>query len=250
MKKILLATFVLVMTSLASFAQSGDVMATTHYVYSGITHTYQATGTDDFVWEVFSDVGCTAAVAEAADTYNFTTASNLNDVGMTWNKPAASPATYYLRLKQTDAKSCVNYKTLTVVVTSVDNMTFAFAGTATTEDCAVNISGVDIVFDVTLTGTHLVHEATKQARIEYAIGAGAKKWLDVDLVGAATGEGTYTITIPASDLVSADQEVDESFAINVYQLEDGNGALNDFTATPITHTWTATGLPTIVDITF
>jgi hypothetical protein len=250
MKKILLATLVLVMTSLTSFAQSGDVMATTHNVYSGITHTYTATGTDDFTWEVFSDVGCTLPVAEAGNTYTFTAGTDvLKDLTIKWNETGVATATYYLRLKQLNAAtSCYNYKTLTVVVTSVNDMTFAFVN-AISDDCAVNISTSDVVFDVTLSGGFLVHEATKQAEIEYAIGTGTKKWLNVNL-GGTTGAGTYTITIPAADILSFDAKVSEDFVINVYQLKDGNGAVNDFTGAPVTHTWTATGLPTITDIIF
>ncbi|WP_461631111.1 hypothetical protein [Labilibaculum euxinus] len=251
MKKILLATFVILTTSIASFAQNGELMATTHNVYSGITHTYKATGTDAFTWEVFSDVACTATVLPAADTYTFSAGTDLTkDLTITWNEPVASPATYYLRLKQLNTGTgCYNYKTLTVIVTSVNDMTFAFAPTASTEDCAVNISLSDVIFDVTLSGTNLVHEATKQAQVEYAIGTGTKAWLNVDL-GSTTGAGTYTITIPASQLLSSDPKVDQNFDINIYRLRDGNGAINDFASTPITHVWKANALPTIVDIVF
>lgn len=251
MKKLFLALLMCVVaTSYSSFAQNGELMTATHNVYSGITHTYQVTGTDDFEWEVFSDENCTSPVIAAGDTYTFTTGTNLTkDLTITWNEPAASPATYYLRVKQTDAKNCYNYKTLRVVVTSVSTMDFAFVD-PTSEDCAVNISGSNVSIEVTLTGDYLVHESGKQAQVEYAIGAGTKKWLDVDLVGAATGAGTYTITIPAADLLSADAKVTENFIINVYQLRDGNGAIKDFTGAPVSHTWTATALPTIVDIAF
>ncbi|MCY1635866.1 hypothetical protein [Marinifilum sp. D737] len=250
MKKLLIAILMCVVASYSSFGQNGELMTATHNVYSGITHTYKVTGTDDFKWEVFSDENCTTPVVAAANTYTFSAGTNLTkDLTITWNEPAVSPATYYLRVKQTDAKNCYNYKTLRVVVTSVSTMDFAFVN-ATSEDCAVNISGSNVSFEVTLTGDYLVHESGKQAQIEYAIGTGAKKWLNVDLAGATTGAGTYTITIPAADLLSADAKVTENFIINVYQLKDGNGAIKDFTSTPVTHTWTATALPTIVDIAF
>ena len=253
MKKILFTTLAILVTGLATFAQSGDVMSTTHNVYSGITHTYRATGTDGFTWEVFSDLACNeaSAVASSANTYTFTGTTNTeNDLTITWNEPAVSPTTYYLRLKQLNTTtSCYNYKTLTVVVSSVNNMTFAFTEAAT-NDCAVNISGSDVVLDVNLVGSLLVHDATNRAQIQYAIGTGDKEWLDVDLADGVSNAGAYTITIPANELFSTNAETAQDFAINVYQLRDGNGAVNNFTASPITHTWTATALPTIVDIEF
>ena len=253
MKKILLATLICVVASLSSFAQSGDMMADTHNIYAGLTHTYTITGTDTFEWEVFTDAGCTTPGSEGVNTFNYTTARNTTSVGIKWNEPLApaTSATYYLRIKQTDGDGCINYKTLTVVVTSVSNMSFAFADPGSTS-CAVNISGSDVMFNINLVGDHLVHETGKVAQVEYAIGTGGKKWLDIDLgaTPADIGAGAYTITIPAAELMSADAEVSEDFVINVYQLKDGNEATKDFTGSPVSHTWTADPLPTVNDIQF
>ena len=250
MKKILIATLICVVASLSSFAQSGDMMGATHNIYAGLNHTYTIQGTDTFEWEVFTDAGCTTSGVEGVNTFNYITGRDKNNVEIKWNEPLtpATSATYYLRVKQTDGKGCVNYKTLTVVVTSVSNMDFAFVD-PTSNDCSVNISGVNVSFDITLSGDNLVHEPGKQAQIEYAIGSGTKKWLNVEL-GSTTGAGTYTLIIPASDLVSTNAELTQSFDINVYQLKDGNGAVKDFTAIPVTHTWTANPLPTVDDIIF
>ena len=249
MKKLLITMMICVIAGFSTYAQNGDLMAATHNIYSGLEHTYRVTGSDAFLWEVFSDENCTSPVVAGVNTYTFSAGTDATkDLTITWNEPLASPATYYLRVRQTDGNGCINYKTLRVVVTSVSSMNFAF-DQPTSSDCAVNISVSDVSIDVLLTGAYLVHETGKQARIEYSIGAaGAKNWLDVDL-GSGTGEGAYTITIPAADLLSADAEVAESFDIYVHQLEDGNGALRVF-GTPRTHEWTATALPTVDDIQF
>ncbi|MGQ1910198.1 hypothetical protein ACT3CE_10445 [Marinifilum sp. RC60d5] len=245
MKRILFAILICAVSGITAFAQKGELMSATHNIYTGIAHTYKVTGDDDISWEVFSNEDCTSTADAAA--YTFTGTTNLTkELTLTWNVAG----TYYLRVKQLNTTtSCYNYKTLKVVVTAVDDMTFAFAASATSEDCAVNISGADISFDVTLSGLNLVHVSGKQAQIEYDVDGGTKDWLNVSLAEGSV-PGTYYITIPAAQLVSTTPEATQSFAINVYQLKDGNGATNDFTATPVTHTWIATGLPTISDIEF
>lgn len=260
MKKLtlLIAAFFSIASAFAQITGAGEDGGT-HDVYTGSNYNYSVLlkqhdngGTmedDAYLWEVFSDAGCTAKITSGF-TFDGATAST-NNVGVTWN----TVGTYYLRIMQTGANSCYNLKTITVNVADPADMNFAFKDSpASSSDCAVNLSGDNLELDITLSGASLVHETARPAQIFYAITTTngtdvTGKYANVNTT-AATGAGDYTFTIPAAELMldGGNLQADGIFTITVTKLKDGAGTEKTLT-TPQVYTWTAHGLPAISPIT-
>ncbi len=255
MKKIILLLTVCFGFMANSLAQEiGVTMTAIQNVYVGSTNTYNI-GDDaafTYAWEVYTDADCTVGNEAGAEAV-FTGAKNTASAIITWNGPGGLVADkdYYLKLtKISNDHTCSNFKILHVILKATNDMDVVFAN-ATSEDCSVNLTELNIEIPVTLSGAELVHEAGKVVSVWYTVNSLVEAdAVELPVSLTADADGNYSITIPNADLVDLNPEASQDYVVRLFKAKDGSGAIKDLNATNHVHTRTSYALPTIEDISF
>ena len=233
----------------------GVTMSTAQSVYlnSKFTYTLPTDANATFAWEIYTDEACTATAA--AGDYTVTGDKTSNTLTVSWNGPTpAADENYWVKITKTNTLgACINFKILPIAYSTTTNWDVVFAQAASTS-CSVDQTRSNVDVEITLSGDHYIHRVGELSQVLYTVdnasapdASVAANWLTVPLT--PNSGTTYTITIPAANLIGKDATIAQTYEIRLFAMKDGAGSTTTFTAAK-SFTWNAQALPVIVDITF